>query len=129
MPRIPASPAAPASRACAPECPMVQLLDLLSGKWSFPILYRLILRESPIRFSELQRDVGRITQKELTKNLRSFEAVGLVRREVFPEVPPRVEYRITHFGLSLKGPLDALAGWVKAHQGEIATCMARRDAG
>ncbi len=107
------------------ECPMVQLLDLLAGKWSFPVLYRLILQKRPVRFSELQRLVGRITQKELTKHLRQFEALGLVEREVFPEVPPRVEYVITDFGLSLKLPLDALARWVDAHQQAIAKASRR----
>lgn len=102
------------------ECPMVQLLVLLAGKWSFPVLYRLILQKRPVRFSELQRLVGRITQKELTKHLRQFEALGLVQREVFPEVPPRVEYVITDFGRSLKPPLDALAQWVDTHREAIA---------
>jgi DNA-binding HxlR family transcriptional regulator len=112
--------------ACASgECPMVQLLDLLAGKWSFPVLYRLILQKRPVRFSELQRLVGRITQKELTKHLRQFEALGLVEREVFPEVPPRVEYVITDFGRSLKKPLDALALWVNSNREAIAQASSR----
>lgn len=105
------------------HCPMMQLLGMLSGKWSFPILYRLILRNGPIRFGELQRQIGRITQKELTRHLRQFEALGLVEREVFAEVPPRVEYRITAFGLSLKPPLDGLALWVEDHRDAIAACL------
>jgi len=93
------------------ECPMVRLLDTLSGKWSFPILYALIQTRDPVRFRELQRRVGRITQKELTKHLRSFETLGLVTRTIFPEVPPRVEYAISDYGRTLRAPLSALARW------------------
>jgi DNA-binding HxlR family transcriptional regulator len=92
-------------------CPMVRLLDTLSGKWSFPILYALIQAGEPVRFRELQRRVHPITQKELTKHLRNFETLGLVRREIFPEVPPRVEYAISDFGRTLRAPLSALAEW------------------
>jgi DNA-binding HxlR family transcriptional regulator len=64
-----------------------------------------------LRFRELQRGLGRITQKELTRHLRRLEASGLVAREVFHEVPPRVEYRLTDLGRSLLGPLEALGQW------------------
>src|SRR6185437_14081750 len=76
-------------------CPMVDFVNLVAGKWAIPILYRLILIDSPVRFSELQRAVAPIAQKELTRQLRQFEQRGLVTRQVFPEVPPRVEYQIT----------------------------------
>jgi DNA-binding HxlR family transcriptional regulator len=98
------------------SCPMVLLLDTIAGRWSFPILYRLILQGQPIRFGELKREIGPITQKELTKRLRMFETLGLVTRTVYAEVPPRVEYRITEYGASLRTPLAALAQW-SAHQG------------
>jgi DNA-binding HxlR family transcriptional regulator len=93
------------------ECPMVRLLDTLSGKWSFPILYSLIQADAPIRFRELQRRVRPITQKELTKHLRSFEMLGLVRRTIYAEVPARVEYSISDYGKTLSTPLAALARW------------------
>jgi DNA-binding HxlR family transcriptional regulator len=93
------------------ECPMVRLLDTLSGKWSFPILYSLIQADSAVRFRELQRRVQPITQKELTKHLRSFEMLGLVRRTIYAEVPARVEYAITDYGKTLSTPLAALAQW------------------
>ena len=92
-------------------CPMVRLLDTLSGKWSFPILYALIQAKSPVRFRELQRRVHPITQKELTKHLRSFEMLGLVQREIYAEVPPRVEYAISDYGRTLRRPLSELAKW------------------
>ena len=93
------------------ECPMVRLLDTLSGKWSFPILYSLIQADAPIRFRELQRRVRPIMQKELTKHLRSFEMLGLVRRTIYAEVPARVEYSISDYGKTLSTPLAALARW------------------
>lgn len=74
-------------------CPMVDFVNLVSGKWAIPILYRLIMIDGPVRFSELQRAVAPIAQKELTRQLRLFEQRGLVTRQVFPEVPLRVEYR------------------------------------
>lgn len=114
--RVPPADAAPGPAglpSCDQQkhCPMVQLLDTLAGKWSFPILYRLIVFDAPVRFGELQRSIGRITQKELTKHLREFEALGLVTRTVFAEVPPRVEYRITPYGKTLERPLSELARW------------------
>lgn len=107
-------------------CPMVQLVDLLSGKWSLPVIYRLILMDRAVRFGELQRAIGRITQKELTKHLREFETLGLVTRTVYAEVPPRVEYRITEYGRTLQTPLDALARWSQT-SGQ-ALLRARNDA-
>ncbi|VEC01409.1 Uncharacterized HTH-type transcriptional regulator yybR [Cedecea lapagei] len=80
------------------NCPMVSFVNLISGKWAIPILYRLIVIDEAVRFSELQRAVYPITQKELTRQLRQFEARGLVVRQVFAEVPPRVEYQITTLG-------------------------------
>lgn len=97
------------------DCPMLRFVSLISGKWAIPILYRLIVTDAPIRFSELQRAVAPITQKELTRQLRLFEQRGLVARKVFAEVPPRVEYRITPLGVTLRPTLDSLAGWMCSH--------------
>jgi DNA-binding HxlR family transcriptional regulator len=97
--------------SAAAECPMAQLLDTLSGKWTFSILHRLIMSDSPLRFGELQRSVSGITQKELTRHLREFEKLDLLTRKIYPEVPPRVEYRITDYGKTLQVPLAELARW------------------
>ena len=94
-------------------CPMVSFVQLVSGKWAIPILYRLIVVGTPIRFSELQRAVAPITQKELTKQLRLFEQRGLVQRTIYAEVPPRVEYQVTALGNSLRSTLDSLADWMR----------------
>ena len=93
-------------------CPMVDFVNLISGKWAIPILYRLIVPDEVIRFGVLQRAIAPITQKELTKQLRAFEGLGLVHRTVYPEMPPRVEYQISNLGKTLKPTLDSLAQWM-----------------
>ncbi|HGM5994574.1 winged helix-turn-helix transcriptional regulator [Serratia sp. 22278] len=100
-------------------CPMVDFVNLVSGKWAIPILYRLIIIDGPVRFSELQRAVAPIAQKELTRQLRLFEQRGLVTRQVFPEVPPRVEYQVTALGKSLRPTLDSLAEWMRRHAPQL----------
>lgn len=100
-------------------CPMVDFVNLVAGKWAIPILYRLILIDDPVRFSELQRAVAPIAQKELTRQLRQFEQRGLVTRQVFPEVPPRVEYQITALGKTLRPTLDSLANWMRTHAPQL----------
>lgn len=101
------------------SCPMVSFVSLISGKWAIPILYRLIIIGEPVRFSDLQRAVHPITQKELTRQLRQFESRGLVTRQVFAEVPPRVEYQITELGKSLRPTLDSLADWMRENSGKL----------
>jgi DNA-binding HxlR family transcriptional regulator len=98
----------------APD-PMSRALDIVASKWTSPILYFLNKAAGPVRFRELQRTIGEVTQKELTKRLRELERLGLVSRQVFPEVPPRVEYRITKLGLSLVPPLAGLACWAEKY--------------
>lgn len=105
--------------AAGEPCPMVGFVNLVAGKWAIPILYRLILIDSPVRFSELQRAVAPIAQKELTRQLRQFEQRGLVTRQVFPEVPPRVEYQITPLGKTLRPTLDSLANWMRKHAPQL----------
>ncbi|WP_368543448.1 winged helix-turn-helix transcriptional regulator [Enterobacter soli] len=100
-------------------CPMTQFVNLISGKWAIPILYRLIVINSPVRFGDLLRAAAPITQKELTKQLRLFEQRGLVTRTVFPEIPPRVEYQITALGLTLQGALSPLAAWMSEYGDQL----------
>ena len=97
------------------SCPMRDFVGLIAGKWAIPILYRLIVINGPVRFSELLRAVSPVTQKELTRQLRLFEQRGLVSRRVYAEVPPRVEYQITPLGLTLAGALGALADWMREY--------------
>lgn len=114
------TPALDAPDGMPAPCPMVSFVKLVSGKWAIPILYRLIIIGGAVRFSELQRAVAPITQKELTRQLRLFEHRGLVERRVYAEVPPRVEYRITELGLSLRPTLDSLAGWMRENGHKLA---------
>lgn len=100
-------------------CPMVDFVNLLSGKWAIPILYRLMIIDAPVRFGELQRAVAPIAQKELTRQLRQFEQRGLVTRHIFPQVPPRVEYQITELGKTLRPTLDSLADWMHRHAPQL----------
>lgn len=102
------------------KCPMITFVNIVSGKWAIPVLYRLIVINTPVRFSDLKRAIPEITQKELTRQLRLFEMRGIVRRQVYAEVPPKVEYQITALGLTLRSTLDSLAGWVKQNEEQLA---------
>ena len=93
------------------DCPANLAIDLISGKWCLHILMPLMHSDAPMRFGELQRMVHGISQRELTKRLREFENSGIISRKVFPQVPPRVEYRLTPLGRSLEEPLQALHHW------------------
>lgn len=101
------------------RCPVVEFVNMISGKWAIPILYRLIVEDEPVRFSVLQRATTPITQKELTRHLRLFEQQGLVTRQVYLEVPPRVEYEITDLGRTLKPMMQALADWMVTYGSQI----------
>ena len=92
-----------------PACPVETTLSLIGDKWKVLILRELL--GGTRRFGELRRGVGRVSQKVLTSQLRAMEADGLVHREVFAEVPPRVEYSLTPLGRSLAPVIDALRVW------------------
>ena len=92
-----------------PACPVETTLTLIGDKWKVLILRDL--RDGTKRFGELRRSLSGISQKVLTSNLRDMEASGLISREVFPEVPPRVEYTLTKLGVSMTPILDAMASW------------------
>lgn len=85
-------------------------IQMVQGRWKLQVLFELFSGE-PRRFSELQRAVEGISAKVLTEQLRQLEHDGVVLREVFPEVPPRVEYRLSPWGMALCPALDALLSW------------------
>lgn len=97
-----------------PACPVETTLMLISDRWKVLIIRDLL--DGTKRFGELKKSVGNISQKVLTSNLRSMEEDGLLTREVFPEVPPRVEYTLTKTGYSLKPILDAMIDWGIAYK-------------
>lgn len=100
-----------------PQCGSREVLGLIADKWSALILYALLHRT--YRHAELMRAVGGISQKMLTQTLRALEAEGLVAREVFPVVPPHVEYSLTELGRSLSPLLAELCRWAEEHVAEI----------
>ena len=92
-----------------PACPVEMTLQLIENKWKILILRDLLTGTK--RFGELKKSVTGITQKVITSNLRDMESSGLLTREVFPEVPPRVEYTLTDTGYSLEPILDSMYSW------------------
>ncbi|OZG62215.1 MarR family transcriptional regulator [Bifidobacterium lemurum] len=97
-----------------PACPVETTLMLISDRWKVLILRDLM--GGARRFGELQRSVGKISQKVLTSNLRAMEQDGLVKRKVYAEVPPRVEYSLTATGKSLQPIVDAMKAWGEQYQ-------------
>ncbi|MCK1441491.1 MULTISPECIES: helix-turn-helix domain-containing protein [unclassified Bradyrhizobium] len=93
-----------------PGCPVEVTLDLINGRWKGVVLFHL-LEAGCLRFNQLHRRLAGITQRLLTKQLRELEEVGLVLRTVYAEVPPRVEYRVTEEGESLRPVMEMLSRW------------------
>ena len=92
-----------------PACPVETTLTLIGNKWKVLIIRDLL--QGTKRFGELKKSIGSVSQKVLTSQLRAMEEDGLIHREVYAEVPPRVEYSLTELGWSLKPILDALVNW------------------
>jgi len=107
------------------DCEVRQILDRIADKWS--LLAIALLEGRTLRFSELQREIDGISQRMLTVTLRQLERDGLVRRTVYPVVPPRVEYALTPLGSTLHQTIQALVTWTEAHQNEIAAARAAYD--
>ena len=97
-----------------PACPVETTLTLIGNKWKVLILRDLM--PGTKRFGELKKSIGTVSQKVLTAQLRAMEESGLVHREVYAEVPPRVEYSLTELGKSLKPILDSLRAWGEAYK-------------
>lgn len=91
------------------KCPVSHAMQIIGGKWKPIILW--LLYDGTKRFNELNRMIPAVTQKMLTRHLRELEADGIVHREVYPVVPPKVEYSLTDRGRMLEPVLLALAGW------------------
>ena len=98
-----------------PACPVATTLSIIRSKWQVLIL-RDLLMNGTMRFKELQRSIGKVSQKVLTDNLRAMEDFGIVHREVFAEVPPRVEYSLTETGRTLQPVLDAMWAWGEGYK-------------
>ena len=92
------------------SCPVTATMQVLGGKWK-AILINAIYLTSPARFGELKRSVKGITQSMLTQQLRELEEDGLISRKIYAEIPPRVEYTLTEFGLTLSPIMQSMAKW------------------
>ncbi|MCM1115727.1 MAG: helix-turn-helix transcriptional regulator [Clostridium sp.] len=97
-----------------PACPVETTLTLIGNKWKVLILRDLM--QGTMRFGELKKSIGTVSQKVLTAQLRDMESDGLLTRTVYPEVPPRVEYSLTDLGMSLKPVLDTLWTWGESYK-------------
>ena len=100
-----------------PACPVETTLTLIGDKWKVLILRDLM--PGTKRFGELKKSIGMVSQKVLTAQLRDMEANGIVHREVYAEVPPRVEYSLTELGQSLKPILDAMWNWGEDYKSSV----------
>lgn len=92
------------------SCPVTATMKVLGGKWK-PILINAIYFTAPARFGELKRSVIGITQSMLTQQLRELEEDGIISRKIYAEIPPKVEYTLTEFGLTLSPVIQAMAKW------------------
>jgi DNA-binding HxlR family transcriptional regulator len=102
-----------------PACPSRVLLDHITSRWA--VLVVVALADRTLRWGELRRRLKGVTDKMLAQSLRTLEADGLVSREVFPEVPPRVDYSLTTRGRELAVLMLPLVDWARAHARDIGT--------
>lgn len=101
------------------KCPIRNVIDKFGDKWSLLVLYNLN-EKGMLRFNDLHREMADCSQKMLSQTLKRLESIGMVHREVYPEVPPRVEYSLTERGKSLMPHVSALIAWAVEHFEEIA---------
>jgi DNA-binding HxlR family transcriptional regulator len=110
----------------SPGCQAVNsVLARVGDKWS--VLIIVLLGDGTLRFSEIKRMVGGISQRMLTLTLRGLERDGLVKRTIFPTIPPRVDYELTALGRSLRCAVAPLGKWAHEHVGDIHTARERFD--
>jgi DNA-binding HxlR family transcriptional regulator len=102
-----------------------EILGRVGDKWTVLVIVQL--RDGPLRFSEIKRRLGSISQKMLTATLRALERDGFVTRTVYPTVPPRVDYTLTGLGRDLLQPVNAIADWATRNADAIDRARARFD--
>lgn len=107
-----------------PKCPVETTIRMIGEKWKFLIIRELL--SGTKRFGELKQSVGKISQKVLTTNLREMEEDGLVKRKVYAQVPPKVEYTLTDIGYSLASVLDAMNDWGEGYR-QYLKLVAKRE--
>lgn len=97
------------TKAELPPCPVATTVSLIGSKWKLLIMRNLLAR--PWRFNELLKSLDGISQKVLTESLRTMEEDGIVKRKIYPEVPPRVEYSLSPLGESMRPVIAAMEAW------------------
>ena len=100
-----------------PDCPVATTVSLIGSKWKLLILRNLLVR--PWRFNELMKSLEGISQKVLTDSLRSMEEDGIIIRNAYPEVPPRVEYSLSDLGESMRPVIRAMEQWGSEYKKQI----------
>ena len=115
------------SPCTANSCEIRDAFMMIGGKWKSMILY-VLSTQGVVRFNQLKKTVAGISQKMLTKQLRELERDGLIKRQVFPEVPPHVEYSMTELGLSLGPIYQAVHNWEQENLTAIYKCRRQYDA-
>jgi DNA-binding HxlR family transcriptional regulator len=101
------------------NCGLEAALDVIGGKWKVLILWNLHQQPEGTRFGELRRQVQGISEKMLIQQLRELENDGVVHRQMFQEIPPKVEYSLTEFGVSLKEAMTPICQWGEKHMKRI----------
>ena len=107
------------------NCEGHQLLEKIANKWTILIIYALT--QGKKRYSELKQQIVDISPKMLVQNLRNLERSGLIQREVFPTVPPRVDYSLTSLGESLAEPLAVFGEWAYQHIKDVNSAIEQYD--
>ncbi|MFE7718854.1 winged helix-turn-helix transcriptional regulator [Nocardia rhizosphaerihabitans] len=115
-----------AYNAYVAECPARQLLDRIGDKWVSLAINALA--DGPLRYSEVNQRLAGVSQKMLTQTLRNLERDGLLTRTVLPEVPVRVEYRLTPLGEELLPVMRTIKSWAEQHMDQVLTARAAYDA-
>ncbi len=105
--------AKPVKKAAHYHCPVEATLDVIGGKWKALILFWL--RDRVCRFGELRRRIPGVSERMLAQQLRELEEHGIVRRKVYPVVPPKVEYSLTAYGRTLRPITDLMCAWGVKH--------------
>lgn len=103
------------AKRIASMCPIEQLLVLIGGRWKPVILWWLLDHDEPLRFKLLRQKIPVVSQKMLTQQLRELERDGFIKREMFSEMPVRVEYSLTAFGKRLRPVLRVLDAWSRKY--------------
>ena len=115
----------PRGDVCAADCPSRVVLEHVTSRWG--VLVLAALQGETKRFSELRRDIGGVSEKMLAQTLQTLERDGFVHRHAYPEIPPRVEYKLTPMGDEVAERIVALAVWIEGSLSRVSAARAKHD--